>query len=129
MSCGFYLHEQALMVIFCPWSEQRYGMKNEAVAKSSLCRRRLGGTLTSVYEYWRGVCEEDSVRLFPVASSDKRRSNGHKWKHRRFHLNVRKHLPTMRLTKRWHRLPRVVMESPFVEIVKNQLDTVLDNQF
>lgn len=28
-----YLHGQTLMVIFFPWSEQRYSMENEAMSK------------------------------------------------------------------------------------------------
>ncbi|KFQ63783.1 hypothetical protein N334_11807, partial [Pelecanus crispus] len=53
--------------------------------------------------------------------------NGHKLKHRRFPLNTRKHFFTVRLTERWHRLPREVVESPSSEIPKNCLDVVMGN--
>lgn len=34
------------------------------------------------------------------------RCHGHPLNHRRFPMNIRKHLDTMRATKPWHRLPR-----------------------
>ncbi|KFP97484.1 hypothetical protein N329_03313, partial [Haliaeetus albicilla] len=48
--------------------------------------------------------------------------NRHKLKHRRLHLNTRKHFFTGRVIKHWHRLHREVVESPFLEIFKSHLD-------
>jgi len=42
-------------------------------------------------------------------------------------LKIRKHFFTVRVVKHLHRLPRVVVESPLIEIFKTQLDTTLDS--
>ena len=57
--------------------------------------------------------------------SDRTRGDGHKLKHQRFPLNIRKHFFTVRVKEHWHRLPREVVESPSLEILKNRLDMVL----
>lgn len=49
----------------------------------------------------------------------------HQLKPQKSHLNVGKHLLIRRLMKYWNRLPRQVVESPSVEMLKSQLDTVL----
>jgi len=60
-----------------------------------------------------------------VVPSDSTRGNGHKLKHRKFCLNMRKNFFPLRVLKPWHRLPREVVESPSLEIFKPRLDKVL----
>ena len=53
------------------------------------------------------------------------RSSGHKLKHRKFRLNMRKNFFPLRVTEPWPRLPREVVESPSLEMFKTRLDKVL----
>ena len=90
----------------------------------SLEKRRLRGDLRNAYKYLQGGGQEDGARLFPVVPRDRTRDNGHKPKHRKFHLNTRKNFP-LRVTEHWNRLPRGAVESPPLEILKTRLDKVL----
>ena len=91
----------------------------------SLEKRRLRGDLRNASKYLQGGGQEDGTRLFLVVHRDRTRGNGHKLKHRKFQLNMRKNVFTLRLTEPWPRLPREAVESPSLEIFKTHLDKVL----
>jgi len=60
-----------------------------------------------------------------VEPSDRTRGNGHKLKKKKFHLTMRKNFFTLKMAEHWNRLPREVVESPSLEILKTCLDMVL----
>ena len=91
----------------------------------SLEERRLRGDLRNIYKYLQGWGQEDGARLCSVVPSDRTRGNGHKRRHRKFRLKVRKNFFPLRVMEPWPRLPREAVESPSLEIFQPRLDAVL----
>jgi len=66
---------------------------------------------------------------FSAVCCDRTRANGLKLKEGRFRLDIRKKFFTMRVPWQWKRLPREVVDDPFLETFKVMLDRPLSNLF
>jgi len=57
--------------------------------------------------------------------ANRTRNNGLKLECRKFHTSMQKSFVTVRVMEHWNRLPREVVESPSMEILKAHLDTYM----
>ena len=93
----------------------------------SLEKRSLWGDLIAAFEYLKMADKRAGEGLFTRACSDRTRGNGFKLKEGRFRLDIKKKFFTVRVVRHWNRLPREVVDIPFLEMFKDRLDGALSN--
>ena len=80
-------------------------------------------TLEQPSSTWRGL-QERWRETFLRTCSDRTRGNGLKLKERRFGLDIRKKLFTMRVVRHWH---SDSVDAPWLQVFKAMLDGALSN--
>jgi len=70
------------------------------------------------------ILYEYKSRCFFPGNGDRMRGSGLKLHQGRFRLDSWKNLSSERVVRHWHRLPREVVESPFLEVYKKHVDVV-----
>lgn len=63
------------------------------------------------YLHLKRGCKED-MKQAPFSGPQRIEGNGHKMKHKKFHLNIRKNFFTLRVIKYWKKLSREVEGRP-----------------
>jgi len=79
------------------------------------------------FQYLKGAYKKAGEGLFTRACSGRTRGNGCKLKESRFRLDIRTKFFTVRVVRRWNRLPRKAVAAPSWEVFKAGLDGALNN--
>ena len=93
----------------------------------SLEKRRLRGDLIEAFQDLKGAYRKAGEGLFVRAGSNRIRGNGFKLEENRFRLDIRKQFFTVRMVRHWNRLPSEVVDIPYLEAFKANLDGALSN--
>ena len=88
-------------------------------------KRRLWGDLIAAFPYLKRAYKQEGSQLFERVDNGRTRENGFKSKEGRFRLDVRGKFLTERVVRCWIRLPREVVDAPFLEVLKAKLDGTL----
>ena len=73
----------------------------------------------------KGAYKQEGEQLFTRVDSDRTRGNGFKLRQGRFRLDIRRGFSAERAVKHWNRLPKEVLDAPFLEAFKAGLDVAL----